>query len=270
MKSVHFILQGKGGVGKSVIASLLTQFFVENKKSCFCFDTDPVNSSFSGYSALDVHKIDIGGKGAEPINSAKFDELVDSAERKFENIIVDNGASSFIAFSNYFIQNNLPDILTKEFGRKTVIHTVITGGQAFNDTLQGTNAIIKQYPINCIFVLWLNYFFGEPVGDNGIPFEQTDFYKKNQQKIAGLVQLPKHNGDLHGSDFERMLKNQKTFDEILKNTEVPFMVRNRIGKVKGEIFDAIEKGLRQAGLFVDSPALADEQDSTTKNETPKT
>ena len=41
----HFVLQGKGGVGKSFIASLITQYLTEKGRLEACFDTDPVNGS---------------------------------------------------------------------------------------------------------------------------------------------------------------------------------------------------------------------------------
>ena len=54
MKEVHFIAQGKGGVGKSTIASFLGDYLKAKAsgEQLHCFDTDPVNPSFSRFSAL--------------------------------------------------------------------------------------------------------------------------------------------------------------------------------------------------------------------------
>ena len=52
--AVHLSLQGKGGVGKSLIASILAQFFRHKGEEIQCVDTDPVNQTFSQYSALHV------------------------------------------------------------------------------------------------------------------------------------------------------------------------------------------------------------------------
>ena len=51
MKEVHFIAQGKGGVGKSTIASFLGDYLQTKASSekLHCFDTDPVNPSFSRF-----------------------------------------------------------------------------------------------------------------------------------------------------------------------------------------------------------------------------
>ena len=42
MSTVHLILQGKGGVGKSFIATLLAQYLQEKGVAVRCFDADPV------------------------------------------------------------------------------------------------------------------------------------------------------------------------------------------------------------------------------------
>jgi CO dehydrogenase nickel-insertion accessory protein CooC1 len=49
---VHLVLNGKGGVGKSVVATWLAEFLVSRGRSVRCIDGDPVNRSFSQYKAL--------------------------------------------------------------------------------------------------------------------------------------------------------------------------------------------------------------------------
>lgn len=58
MKAVHFILQGKGGVGKSFIATLLAQYLSQHNE-IVGFDTDPVNASFEQYKSLSVQTVPI-------------------------------------------------------------------------------------------------------------------------------------------------------------------------------------------------------------------
>ena len=49
--SIHLSLQGKGGVGKSLIASILAQYFRDRGRDIHCIDTDPVNSTLFQYTA---------------------------------------------------------------------------------------------------------------------------------------------------------------------------------------------------------------------------
>ena len=54
---VHIVLQGKGGVGKSLISAILGQYFQHLKITPHCFDTDPVNATFAQYQALAAEHI---------------------------------------------------------------------------------------------------------------------------------------------------------------------------------------------------------------------
>ena len=94
MATIHFILQGKGGVGKSMIAAFLYQAAAELGKSVEAFDTDPVNATLAGYKSFSVTRIDVlDDSGA--VEPRKFDELVDSlAYSQCDHVIVDNGAWS--------------------------------------------------------------------------------------------------------------------------------------------------------------------------------
>ncbi len=57
--TVHLVLQGKGGVGKSVIASWLAEFLMKCAKPVCCIDGDPVNRSLGQYKALRAEKLDL-------------------------------------------------------------------------------------------------------------------------------------------------------------------------------------------------------------------
>ena len=57
--TVHLILQGKGGVGKSVVASWLAEFLIKRGQLVRCIDGDPVNRSFWQYKAFAAEKLDL-------------------------------------------------------------------------------------------------------------------------------------------------------------------------------------------------------------------
>ena len=56
MSIVHFILQGKGGVGKSVVAALLAQYLHDKNVTVRCVDADPLNKTLAGFEALRLRK----------------------------------------------------------------------------------------------------------------------------------------------------------------------------------------------------------------------
>ena len=61
---VHFVLQGKGGVGKSFVAAIIAQYFRGAGKPVHCFDTDPVNATFAQYEGLEAEHINVLKRGA--------------------------------------------------------------------------------------------------------------------------------------------------------------------------------------------------------------
>ena len=50
--AIHLLLQGKGGIGKSVVASWLAEFLIGRGQPVCCIDGDPVNRSLGQYKAL--------------------------------------------------------------------------------------------------------------------------------------------------------------------------------------------------------------------------
>ena len=57
--AIHLILQGKGGVGKSVIATWLAEFLIGRGCHVRCIDGDPVNRSLSQYKAFRAESLDL-------------------------------------------------------------------------------------------------------------------------------------------------------------------------------------------------------------------
>src|SRR5437879_11909773 len=71
--SVHFALQGKGGVGKSLIASVLSQFFVWKDRALHAVDEDPVNQTLAEYRALGVYQLTLLKDGS--VAKRQYDTL---------------------------------------------------------------------------------------------------------------------------------------------------------------------------------------------------
>ena len=157
MAKIHMVLQGKGGVGKSMIAAVIAQYKAGNGQKPICIDTDPVNATFEGYKALGVRRLNI--MDGDEINTRNFDALVEQIATAEADVIIDNGASSFVPLSHYLISNQVPTLL-RDMGHELVVHTVITGGQALQDTVSGFAQLASQFPAECLFVTWLNPYWG--------------------------------------------------------------------------------------------------------------
>ena len=229
--TVHFMLQGRGGVGKSLGSSLLAQYLTHRGVPISCYDTDPVNDTFSQYEALGAKRIDILGPDKN-IDSRVFDSLIDALLWDDKAAVIDNGASTFVPLMAYLVENRVLSVL-KEAGRPVLIHSVLTGGQAFDDTQQGLKAIlgVHQAPV----VVWLNEYFG-PVQRDGRSFEDSQLYKDYADRIAGIVRLERVNADTFGKDIEMMLQRKLTFAQALDSEHFGIMPRQRLKMRRDAIF----------------------------------
>lgn len=165
LKNFHFILQGKGGVGKTTVSTFITQYVKDYlKQDYLAIDTDQVNASFASFKALKV----------EPLKIMEDNKILDSGweilaskllNTDKSNIIVDNGASSFVPLMNYAYDNDLFNTLILEeynYAGNVFIHTVIVGGEGLGHTLAGLNTICNNFEnSNIRIIVWINEFLGK-------------------------------------------------------------------------------------------------------------
>ena len=236
MAKIHMILQGKGGVGKSLIAAALAQYKASKGQQPKCIDTDPVNATLHGYKALEVHKLQI--MDGDEINPRNFDSLVEIIAPAEHDVIIDNGASSFVPLSHYLITNKIPELL-QSMGHELVIHTVITGGQALLDTVAGFGQLAGQYPAEALFVVWLNPYWG-PIEHEGKSFEQLKAYTANKSRVSAIVQIPILKAETFGRDLSEMLQDRLTFDEAIAMETKTIMTRQRLKIVKTQLYDQMD------------------------------
>ncbi|MCW5223632.1 conjugal transfer protein TraL (plasmid) [Verminephrobacter aporrectodeae subsp. tuberculatae] len=234
--SVHFTLQGKGGVGKSLVSSLLAQYF-QCVDGCTvkCVDTDPINQTLANYKALNAQHVKL--MNGSKINERNFDQLMERLMAEDGIFVVDNGASSFVPLSNYLIENNVIAML-HEAGREVFIHSVLTGGQALMDTLAGFKILAEQTDIRNI-VIWINEYFGV-VEANGKTFTEMKVYTEHSDKVRGIVRIPERNQDTFGKDMELMVSKKLTFAEVLSGTDFALMAKQRLKTVQRDINTQLE------------------------------
>ena len=239
MANIHMMLQGKGGVGKSLSAAMLAQYMHSKAALPLCIDTDPVNATFHGYQALQVRRIEL--MEDDEINPRGFDALIDLVAQSTGDVIIDNGASSFVPLSHYLISNQIPALL-EELGHQLVVHTVITGGQALLDTVSGFAHLASQFPVQTCFVAWLNPYWG-PVEHEGKGFEQMKAYLANKERLSAIVRLPELKKETFGRDLAGMLQERLTFDEALATPALTLMTRQRLKIVQRLMYGQLDAAM---------------------------
>ena len=233
--TVHISLQGKGGVGKTLVASILVQYFRQKGLTVYPVDTDPVNHSLAQYRELGVQSLEVLRDGR--VDQRNFDGLLERLLTESGVFVVDSGASTFIPLWYYMLENRVFDCL-RNSGRRIVIHSVITGGQAMADTLSGFAEVARTSRERSI-VVWLNEYFGY-IQQDGSSFREMAACRDNEQKILGSVGIARRNQDTFGRDIEEMIASKLTFAEALRNGQFSIMTKQRLKIVRDELFEQLD------------------------------
>jgi len=174
----------------------------------------------------------------DEINTRNFDALVEMIANSENDIVIDNGASSFVPLSHYLISNQVPTLLN-DMGHELVVHTVVTGGQALLDTVSGFAQLAKQWPKDSLFAVWLNPFFG-PVEHEGKEFEAMKAYTSNKDRVSAIIQIPDLKQETYGHDLSTVLEARQTFEEALEDSTLSIMTRQRLKIVRDQLFDQLK------------------------------
>jgi hypothetical protein len=236
-QDVHFTMQGKGGVGKSFVAWVLAQWYLEQGKPVAAFDTDPLNVTFSAFDAFRAQHMTILDE--DQVNVDGMDDLIERIIGADTVSVVDNGASSFLPIARYLMSNDIASVLA-DHGRRLVVHTVVVGGQSALDTLAGMVAILSQFPPEVPVVVWVNEHTAAYDAD-GLSFEETKAYRDHKERIAGVIRLPHENPLTHGRDVRTMMARHLTFAEAINDPAFKIVAKSRLGQVRTALFAQLDR-----------------------------
>ena len=235
--TVHFILQGKGGIGKSFIAVMLAQYFKNHTDTLRCLDTDQVNTTFAHYKALAVRHIPVM-TASRTIDAKRFDALIEILISEEGTFVVDNGANTFSPLLAYMIENDVIAFLL-ENGKTVYIHTVVGGGDALSDTANGFDSIAAGTDKTQL-VLWLNEHFGEMQTAQGKEFRDTKVFLKHEDRLLGVLTLQARNHQTYCEDVKKMNTRRMTVDEVMASQDFFLMEKQRIKNVANDIFAQLD------------------------------
>jgi hypothetical protein len=236
--TVHFVLQGKGGIGKTYVSTILAQWLqAKDDTALRCYDTDQENTTFSRYKALDVQHVPVMTE-SRTIDPKRFDALMIDILEQDGNCVVDNGANTFSPLMAYLIENDCFNLL-EESGRKVYIHTIVGGGDTLHDTAMGfvTTAKSTQVPL----VLWENEHFGLLQSASGKSFLESQTYAENSQRVRGRIVLGARNADTFGADVKKMNTGRLTIEEVKASDKFNVMEKQRIKVVFRDLFEQLDK-----------------------------
>jgi hypothetical protein len=236
--TIHLVLQGKGGIGKSVVASWLAEFLLNRGQAVRCIDGDPVNRSLGQYKALPVEKLDLLNQNGVLVR-ARYDGLIGRFVNEDGVFIVDSGATAFLPFWTYIVETDVISIL-REAGRRVYVHIPISGGEMLNDTLLGFKTIAETAAERSL-VVWINEYFGT-VARDGKTFDQMQVYLDNREKVLASIGIPERAADTFGENIRRMRELKLTFKEgITTSTDFYLVEKCRLQIAQRDLFEQLEQ-----------------------------
>jgi hypothetical protein len=202
----------------------------------YCFDTDPVNATFAQYRSLKAEHINVIHRGS--LNEKRFDALVERLCQVNGVSVIDTGATTFIPLWNYILENEIIQFLVSR-SRRVLVHSVVAGGQALSDTLNGFHRLAETARENSL-VVWLNEYFGE-VSKDGKSFDQFRVAEEHASKLIGTVLISERNRQTFGDDVRQMLEQRFTFEEAIQSSDFTLVSKQRLAIVCRDLFQQIEQ-----------------------------
>ncbi|MGJ7915538.1 hypothetical protein ACI48D_08715 [Massilia sp. LXY-6] len=233
--SVHFNLQGKGGIGKTFASALLAQWIEEIAPGTMDgYDADQENASFYSYKGLSVKPVDVMRKD-RTIDRKLFDRMLLEIFESKQNIVVDTGANTFSPLMSYLMESDFLSMLINS-GKNVYVHTIIGGGDNLRDTTAGFISLARQ--TSCPMVLWLNE--NAAWGDTG-NFVESEAFAKHAGNVKGVILLHGRTSDTFGDDVRRMNKERLTLKEIMQSPKFNLLERSRLNTVVRDVFNKLER-----------------------------
>ncbi|CAB4192167.1 conjugal transfer protein TraL [uncultured Caudovirales phage] len=236
-KIVNLMLAGKGGIGKTLGASLIAQWLREQGEAVAVIDADPVQASLASIASLAAEEVTL--LEGELVNVEAMDAVVSRFVTEDRHFVVDCGASGFRPFSRYLLRDELIAVVAGN-GKRVLLHTVIAGGagDAMTHTAVAVSHVLDSFLPHVEVVVWLNPFFGE-LSHNGVPIEETTFFDSIRGRIAAIIRLPLLDPNYSGATFARMLKDKLTFEDVRMSQDIGMITKLRLANVWKTIKDQL-------------------------------
>jgi hypothetical protein len=228
MGRVHFIGGEKGGVGKSLSARLLAQYFIDNQLAFIGFDTDQSHGTFSRFYA----------DFASPIIVEDFDsldEIVATAEAHPKlDIIVDLAAQTSRKLEQWMDDSGIFDIFA-ELNYQVFLWHIMDDGA---DSLRLLDRLLDKHPHHSAqFVVLCNMGRGENFDDA----KQSPTFAKARARNATFITLNK----LQPRLMQKLDFNDYSFWAAANNTDAMSITeRQRIKVWLNHCFSEFGKVLR--------------------------
>jgi hypothetical protein len=234
-QTTHFTLQGKGGIGKTLSASMFIQYIRSAGAKIDGLDCDPQSPKLSKIKALNVPLISLTDN--DQISQRTFDPVFTQVMKSDVATLLDIGSGTFKPLLKYMKDNDCYDLL-KAVKKQLYYHVVIISGPEKQETIDGAEELFEKIAgTSAKVVIWQNEKKGIPL-INGKQIEESVLYEQHRDQIAGIVKIIDYNNSAFEEDFLDMMGSNLTCREILdgKSEKFDFMRMNRINRIFNGVF----------------------------------
>ncbi len=227
MRHAHFLLQSKGGIGKSYVARLLSEFWDAEP-----WDLDNRANTLSNVSGPRTSKV----QGQAEIDHSALDEMCDRILRSSTtHHVIDTGSWQWPRMREYM--DNRMSTLFGDNGVQLWLHPVICGGQLQENTMAYCDQLVQAWHSKTKIVLWENLYFGEIINVEGVACDlaETKIYKDEwKDRTEGIITLP--NPQLaFRSALQDLESRHMTFAEAIADPTQFIMHRQRLKNIWDDI-----------------------------------
>lgn len=250
--TTNIFLQDKGGIGKTLTASIFMQYLREKGVAISGVDIDQQAPKLSTIKDLKVPLVPLLSFGE--IKQSAFDPLFSAVLQSKMATLIDAGSGAFLPLLKYMADNGCYDLL-QEANKQLYYHIVVISGPEKKKTAEGAITLLEKVRGTATkVVIWQNEKEGIPLFD-GKKIEETDWYEANSDRIVGVVKIIDTNNSAYKESFLNMMEEGLTARQIMAGASktFDFMAQNRINRTFLSVYAELD------AVFNPAPATAKER-----------
>jgi hypothetical protein len=217
MSTIHLVGGEKGGVGKSVVARLLAQYFIDRTIAFAALDADGSHGSLLRHYAEYTQPVDL-------YDTASADEILTLAADADRRVLVDLPAQSDRALSSWISEAGVLD-LARECAAKVVFWHVMDDGK---DALITLDRLLGRYGGAVHYCLVKNLGRGKDF----TLFERSVERTSAEALGAALMELP----ELHPAVMQKIDRLDASFWAAIHNPAFGAAVFTRMDRQRAKVW----------------------------------
>lgn len=243
-KQINLVMNGKGGVGKSLFANNFVQYLKDQQIEHLAIDTDNENSTLKRFHP-EAEFVNIG-------NTREIDLLFSSLERT-SLVVVDCRAASTDVFLDYFTEIRAFEVL-KTLGAAL---TVISPVNHEADSVEQVKLIAESLGGQCRYVIVKNQVHSEQFRI----YDRSHTRSRVIQELGGVeIILPK----LYDWLVTTLNETNLSLSSALEHPDVSLIDRQRLKNWQSKFNEQVE--LAQSHLLPSTKARAETRSRRSKSE----